>query len=82
MQPLLSIVVPALNEAAGIAAMLQALAPLRARGVELLLADGGSSDGTAERAAPWVDVVVQAPRGRALQMNAGAAQARADHTCN
>ena len=78
MQPLLSIVVPALNEAAGIAAMLQALAPLRARGVELLLADGGSSDATADRAAPWVDAVVQAPRGRALQMNAGAARAGAD----
>ncbi|MDH4389906.1 MAG: TIGR04283 family arsenosugar biosynthesis glycosyltransferase [Aquabacterium sp.] len=78
MQLVLSIVVPALNEAAGIAAMLQALAPLRARGVELLLADGGSTDGTAERAAPWVDAVVQAPRGRALQMNAGAARARSD----
>lgn len=78
MQPVLTIVVPALNEAAGIAATLQALAPLRARGVELLLADGGSSDGTADRAAPWVDAVVQAPRGRALQMNAGAARARAD----
>ena len=78
MQPPLSIVVPALNEAAGIVATLQALAPLRARGVELLLADGGSTDGTAALAAPWVDAVVQAPRGRALQMNAGAARARAD----
>jgi rSAM/selenodomain-associated transferase 2 len=77
-QPLLSIVVPALNEAAGIAAMLQALAPLRARGVELVLADGGSTDGTPDRAAPWVDAVVLAPRGRALQMNAGAARAQAD----
>jgi rSAM/selenodomain-associated transferase 2 len=78
MRPLLSIVMPALNEAAGIEATLRALQPLRRRGVELLLADGGSSDGTAQRAAPWVDRVVQAPRGRALQMNAGAAQARAD----
>ncbi len=78
MPPLLSIVVPALNEAAGIAAMLQALAPLRARGVELVLADGGSTDGTPDRAAPWVDTVVRAPRGRALQMNAGAARAHAD----
>ena len=78
MQPPLSIVVPALNEAAGIVATLQALAPLRARGVELLLADGGSTDGTAALAAPWVDAVVQAPRGRALQMNAGAARARGE----
>ena len=78
MQPPLSIVVPALNEAAGIVATLQALAPLRARGVELVLADGGSTDGTAALAAPWVDAVVQAPRGRALQMNAGAARARSE----
>ena len=78
MPPRLSIVVPALNEAAGIAALLQALAPLRARGVELVLADGGSTDGTRDRAAPWVDAVVLAPRGRALQMNAGAARAQAD----
>ena len=78
MKPVLSIVIPALNEAAGIEATLQALQPLRARGVELVLADGGSSDTTAAQARPWVDSVVDAPRGRALQMNAGAAQARAD----
>ena len=52
--------------------------PLRLRGVELVLADGGSSDATPTLAQPWVDAVVDAPRGRALQMNAGAARARAD----
>jgi rSAM/selenodomain-associated transferase 2 len=78
MKPVLSIVIPALNEAAGIVATLEALQPLRARGVELVLADGGSSDATVALAAPWVDAVVDAPRGRALQMNAGAARARAD----
>ncbi len=78
MKPVLSIVMPALNEAAGIEATLHALQPLRARGVEVVLAEGGSSDGTAERAAPWVDAVVGTPRGRALQMNAGAAAARSD----
>ncbi|MFN7727236.1 MAG: TIGR04283 family arsenosugar biosynthesis glycosyltransferase [Rubrivivax sp.] len=78
-QPRLSIVVPALNEAAGIEATLQALQPLRARGAELLVVDGGSTDGTPALAAPWADAVLTAPRGRALQMNAGAAQARADH---
>jgi rSAM/selenodomain-associated transferase 2 len=78
MKPVLSIVIPALNEAAGIEATLQALQPLRARGVELMLADGGSRDATPALAQPWVDAVVDAPRGRALQMNAGAAQARAD----
>lgn len=78
MKPVLSIVIPALNEAAGIDAMLQAVQPLRARGVELLLVDGGSTDGTADRAAPRVDAVVAGPLGRALQMNAGATRARAD----
>ena len=78
MKPALSIVMPALNEAAGIEATLQALQELRARGVELVLADGGSSDATQTLARPWVDAVVDAPRGRALQMNAGAARARAD----
>jgi rSAM/selenodomain-associated transferase 2 len=78
MKPVLSIVIPALNEAVGIVATLEALQPMRARGVELVLADGGSSDTTAALARPWVDSVVDAPRGRALQMNAGAARARAD----
>jgi rSAM/selenodomain-associated transferase 2 len=77
-KPVLSIVMPALNEAVGIEPTLRALQPLRARGVELLLADGGSTDRTADRAAPWVDAVVAGPPGRALQMNAGGARARAD----
>ena len=71
----LSIVLPVLNEAAGIVPTLRALAPLRARGVEVVVADGGSTDGTAALAAPWADQVLHAPRGRALQMNAGAAAA-------
>jgi rSAM/selenodomain-associated transferase 2 len=78
MKPVLSVVMPALNEAAGIEATLEALQPLRARGVEIVLADGGSSDHTAERGAPWVDAVAPSPRGRAVQMNAGAARARSD----
>jgi rSAM/selenodomain-associated transferase 2 len=76
MKPALTIVMPALNEADGIGAALQALQPLRAIGVEVVLADGGSGDGTPALAAPWVDTVLATPRGRALQMNAGAAAAR------
>lgn len=71
----LSIITPTLNEAAGIIAFLQALQPLRDRGVELILADGGSHDNTVTLAAPLVNQVVKASRGRALQMNAGAAAA-------
>ncbi len=69
---------PALNEAAGIRAALEALAPLRACGHEVIVADGGSDDGTAELARPLCDRVLVAPRGRALQMNAGASGATGD----
>ena len=62
---MLSIIVPCLNEADGIADALSALAPLRARGAEVIVADGGSRDGTIERAAPLADVALSAPRGRA-----------------
>jgi len=74
--PKLSIVMPALNEAAGIVELLGALQPLRERGHELIVVDGGSTDATAALAAPHADAVLCAPRGRASQMNAGAAAAR------
>jgi len=68
----LSVIIPTLNEARGIGVTLAALAPLRARGHELIVADGGSTDGTVRLAGPLCDRVVQGARGRALQMNAGA----------
>jgi rSAM/selenodomain-associated transferase 2 len=74
----ISIIVPALNEAAGIAATLAPLQPLRARGHEVVVVDGGSTDGTPALAAPLADRVVSAPRGRAAQQNAGAAAATGD----
>lgn len=76
--PALSIVLPVLNEAAHIEARLRALAPLRAAGAQIIVADGGSADGTALIAAPHCDAVIVAPRGRASQMNAGATHARGD----
>ena len=74
----LSIVMPVLDEAAEIEAALSALAPYRRRGVEVIVVDGGSSDGTAERARMLADRVIAAARGRSLQMNAGATAARGD----
>jgi rSAM/selenodomain-associated transferase 2 len=74
----LSIVVPVLNEADGIAENLARLAPLRQKGAEIIVVDGGSSDGTVAAAAPLADRVVNADRGRAAQMNAGACTARGD----
>jgi len=75
--PRLSIIIPTLNEAEGITNLLTSLSPLRQRGHEVIVADGGSHDGTAELARPLADVVIDAPRGRSAQMNAGAAQAKA-----
>ena len=72
----LSIVVPVLDEAEGIVATLASLAPLRARGAELIVVDGGSRDATVARAQALADRVMEGPRGRARQMNAGAAVAR------
>ncbi|MBA3034562.1 MAG: TIGR04283 family arsenosugar biosynthesis glycosyltransferase [Gammaproteobacteria bacterium] len=69
----LSIIVPMLNEAAGIVAALQALAPLRANGAEIIVVDGGSADHSVALATPFADQVVSSARGRASQMNAGAA---------
>jgi glycosyltransferase involved in cell wall biosynthesis len=74
----LSIIVPALNEADTIGALLTDLAPFRTAGAEVILVDGGSSDGTPERAAADVDRVLPAQKGRAAQMNAGARVAAGD----
>jgi rSAM/selenodomain-associated transferase 2 len=75
---LLSIIIPVLNEASNIAVALDALAPLRARGAEVIVVDGGSSDDTVPSATPLADRVITAPRGRAAQMNAGAKVAIGD----
>jgi rSAM/selenodomain-associated transferase 2 len=77
-KPRLSVIVPVLDEAAGITATLSALAPLRARGHEIIVVDGGSRDGTPALCQGHADTVLAGPRSRARQMNAGAAQARGE----
>ena len=74
----LTIVIPTLNEAAIIVPALRALAPLRARGAEIIVADGGSRDDTARLAEPFADKVIVVPRGRGAPMNAGAALGTGD----
>src|SRR3984885_11976392 len=74
----LTIVLPVLNEAAIIVAALRALAPLRTRGAEIVVADGFSRDGTAQRAKPFADRVITVRRGRGAAMNAGAALGTGD----
>jgi rSAM/selenodomain-associated transferase 2 len=74
----LSIIMPVLDEGESIAASLDALGDLRALGTEVIVVDGGSRDATIQRARLRADRVISAPRGRALQMNAGAAKATGD----
>jgi len=70
-----SIIIPTLNEASCIQ---QTLAQLRTHDpFEILVVDGGSSDGTVELAGS-ADRVLHGVRGRAAQMNRGAAAARGD----
>jgi len=76
--PKISIVVPVLNEAADLSKSLFALQPLRESGVEIIVVDGGSSDSTLLVAHPFADRTLTASRGRASQMNSGAAQAAGD----
>ena len=74
----LSVIVPVLDEAACIEACLVPLQLMRERGAEVLVVDGGSRDATRAIAGPLADRVIDAPRGRARQMNAGAQAARGD----
>ena len=74
----LAIVIPVVDEAQGVVETLDRLAPLRARGTRVIVVDGGSADDTAALAVPHADRVLTAARGRAMQMNAGAAAALED----
>ncbi|MBL8396190.1 MAG: TIGR04283 family arsenosugar biosynthesis glycosyltransferase [Candidatus Accumulibacter sp.] len=75
-RPFLSVILPVLNEAATLREQIAALTELRRRGMELLVVDGGSDDGTPELLRPVADRLLEAPRGRAVQMNAGAQASR------
>ena len=78
MRPALCIVMPVLDEAETLASRLRELQRFRRRGVRLVVVDGGSKDGTLAVARAHADLVLLAPRGRAAQMNAGAAACPAD----
>jgi glycosyltransferase involved in cell wall biosynthesis len=71
----LSIIVPMLNEEACIAAALLALRELDG---EIVAVDGGSRDKTLACARPHAAQLLSSPRGRARQMNAGAASAQGE----
>ena len=72
-----SIIVPVFNEAPLIRRFLAHLRE-RAPGAEIIVADGGSTDGTADLAAGFCDQLVESQRSRATQMNAGTHAARGE----
>ena len=73
-----AVIVPVLNEAAGLAAISEQAKQLTQQGATVVLVDGGSTDGTAQTLkASGLDVLVSRA-GRALQMNAGTAHTRSD----
>lgn len=65
----ISIIIPVLNSKANLADALEAAAPL---GAEVIVVDGGSSDGTEGIAESNGALVIQSPRGRGLQLARGA----------
>jgi len=71
----ITVIIPVLNEAGVLVHTLQCLQPLRSRGHEVMVVDGGSTDTTVAEAMPLADRVVHAPCGRARQMQAGALEA-------
>lgn len=75
---LISVIVPTLNEAQRIDALMRALQGLRQAGHEIIVVDGGSTDGTPGKVERHADRLITAECGRATQMNAGAAVAKGD----
>ncbi len=73
---MISIIIPVYNEEVAIDRTLSAL-PF-GEGIEVIVVDGQSDDGTMDVVRQYPVKVVTSPRGRALQMNAGASVARGD----
>ncbi|MGC1516042.1 MAG: glycosyltransferase, partial [Maribacter sp.] len=75
--PLISIIIPVVNEADYIEEVLQTLQEGSSTDSikEILVVDGGSTDGTMDKARPWGATVISSKKGRAAQMNYGAAYA-------
>jgi rSAM/selenodomain-associated transferase 2 len=75
-QPLISVIIPALNEQARLPNTLRAVQT--GRNIEVLVVDGGSSDDTCAIAERMDAALLESKPGRAVQMNAGASAARGE----
>ena len=76
-----AVVIPMLNEAAVLPRLLRSLRALHPAPVEIIAADGGSTDESVSIAMAAGLRVVAAPRGRGVQINAGVAVATAPLIC-
>jgi len=74
---MISVIIPALNERYGIAATMRAIFAL-GPGLEIIVVDGGSEDGTADAAARAGARVLRSAPGRGVQLARGASKARGD----
>ena len=72
----LSVIIPALNEAENIGAVVEAVR--RAKPHEVIVVDGGSTDPTAELAAQAGAIVLTSPAGRGRQQRLGAERAQGE----
>jgi len=70
----LSVIIPAFNEKEYIGDCIRTAKKLRP--LEIIVVDGGSTDGTPDIAEKAGAVVIQSPKGRGIQMNKGASVAR------
>lgn len=84
-QPELAVIVPVRNEASGLADLFRNLTDQRMAEIELILCDGGSTDGTPALArqlaatVPFPVTIVETAPGRGVQLNAGATAATAPY---
>lgn len=67
----LSVIIPVLNEQDCLPALLADLKAQKEVDLEIIIADGGSTDNTLQRCRSFAPMIVHAPRGRARQLNAG-----------
>lgn len=74
----IAIIIPVLNEAENVVALIDQLSQLRQSVAEIVIVDGGSTDNTLQMLEDSGMEIVSAPRGRAIQMNAGALYSNAD----
>lgn len=76
MKPMVSVIIPTLNEAEALERLLPLLSCLK--NVETIVSDAGSSDRTRETAEAFRTVVLKTAGGRAAQLNAGASAAKGE----